>query len=539
MLPELDYRPADGMFVFWLPREHVKSGELTPQILMNEHGFDMSLRASTSHMACLHTRDPYAAVTFLAYGTSAARQKLAALGDILESSRAKDAKITITCPADKELWPFQRANVAYARSRHNVLIADEPGLGKTPTAICIANEMKAKRVLVICPASIRLQWAARVRDWTTLPWPYTIHTVLNGKHGVHPTADWTIVSYDLARTEPFVAALGKQKFDLLILDEAHYLKSYDAKRTRTILGDKGLVHRTERVLALTGTPLPNRPREAYTIARALCWDAIDWASEDTFRDRFNPSLLRVRSDGRTWIDERTGRHAELQNRLRAHFMTRHLKADVMTQLKLPIYDLIQVQKTAAVKAALKAESLLQIDPENLTGADMTILGHVSVVRKEMGLALAPQVADYVDMLFAGGEEKLVLFGHHIEVLNILEKRLAKYGLIRVDGRTSAVQKERRILEFIQNPQIKLALGNLLSLGTGTDGLQHVCCHALIAEPSWTPGENVQGFDRLHRGGQQRTVQGEIFVAPGSFAEKILASALRKLRTTHKALDKIW
>ena len=218
-------------------------------------------------------------------------------------------------------------------------------------------------------------------------------------------------------------------------------------------------------------------------------------------------------------------------------MTRHLKRDVMPQLHMPVYDLIQVEETGPVKQALRAESLLDIDPEDLTGADAAILGHVAEVRRLMGIALAPQVADYVEMLLDGGEEKLVLFAWHIEVMNILEQRLGKFGLIRVDGSTGAAKKDRLINQFIDEPGIQVALGNTLSMGTGTDGLQHVSCHALIAEPSWTPGENVQCFDRLDRGGQTRVVQGDIFVAPNSFAERILASALRKNQVTHKALDR--
>ena len=371
-----------------------------------------------------------------------------------------------------------------------------------------------------------------------------IHPIMHGRHGVHPRAEWTLVSYELARTPGILAGLLKgQKYDLLILDEAHFLKTIEAQRTRAIFGGGAdpkfipLSERAERILALTGTPLPNRPREAYTLARALCFDSIDWVSEERFRERFNPSYKGQTAEGKIFIDERTGRHGELQNRLRAYFMCRHLKRDVMPQLHMPVFDLIQVEKTRAVKQALMAESLLHIDPERLEGADATVLGHIAVARHQMGLALAPQVSDYVDMLIAGGEDKLVVFAWHIDVMDILAHRWERYGILRVDGRTSSREKERLVKEFQDNPRAKVMLGNVLSLGTGTDGLQFVANHALIAEPSWVPGENIQCFDRLDRGGQRFQVQGDIFVAPGSIAEKILASALRKLQITNKVLDR--
>lgn len=540
----LDYNPAKELFWVKVPRAQ------SPLIqdLINKHGFDF-YEGSDAHEITLLTEDPYAAVTFHEHATEAARRQLATIQEAIDASWAQDCAGHFRCPADRELWGFQKASLAYALHRKHTLVGDQPGLGKTEIAICFANEIRAKRVLCIVPASIRLQWVKRIREWTTMPWPYKTHMILSGKHGVADNANWTVCSYELAASPSIGKALARNRYDLLILDEAHYLKTVDTRRTRAVFGGgesrtfEALAGRAERVLALTGTPLPNRPREAYTLARGLCFDAIDWMSEDRFRARFNPSVKMeaVGKDGKkkVWIDERSGRHAELQNRLRGNFMVRHEKhgpRGVMKQLQMPIFDLIQVDETNAVKQALAAEKLLDIDPEHLEGADMAALGHVAVVRRLMGIAMAPQVADWVDMLIEGGEEKLVVFAWHIEVLNILEARFEKHGVVRIDGSTSLSKKERLVDEFQRFPNTRIALGNILSMGVGTDGLQRVCAHGLIAEPDWVPGNNIQCFDRLDRGGQARQVQGDIFVAPGSFAERVLASALRKGRVVHNVLD---
>src|SRR5262249_824776 len=147
----------------------------------------------------------------------------------------------------------------------------------------------------------------------------------------------------------------------------------------------------ESVLMLTGTPLPNRPRECYTLARAICFDAIDWMSEETFKDRFNPSRRNITTDPVTgkkkvWVDERTGRHGELQARLRSNFMIRrekHGPEGVGYQLRIqhvPNLDIVRVEETAAVRDALRAERLLDIDPENWEGADAAFGGEISTVR---------------------------------------------------------------------------------------------------------------------------------------------------------------
>lgn len=218
-------------------------------------------------------------------------------------------------------------------------------------------------------------------------------------------------------------------------------------------------------------------------------------------------------------------------------MVRHLKRDVLPQLALPTYDVIQVEETGVVKQALEAESLLDINPEDLSGGNAEVLGQWAVVRHMMGRAIAPQVADYVEMLLDGGEDKLVLGAWHVSVLDILQKKLEKFGVLRVDGSTSASQKEQRVKLFVNDPKWHIIMGNILSLGTGTDDLQKVSAHVLLAEPDPVPGANEQFVDRLDRMGQQRTVQADFFVAPKSILENILVSALRKRRNTHEALDR--
>lgn len=401
-----------------------------------------------------------------------------------------------------------------------------------------------------------------------MPWPYHVYPILTGSRGVHPTAEWTVVSYDLARQEEIGRALARGHYDLGIFDEIHYLKTIDSERTQAIFGDHtgffrkpiveigprggkhvigwntlfpALASRCERILGLSGTPLPNRPREAYTIARGLCFDSIDWVSEEAFRMRFNPSarLEGTRRDGTTYMytREEVGRAGELQNRLRANFMCRHMKRDVMKQLKLPVYDLVQVEETGPVRQALKAECLLDIDPEKLAGRDAETMGNWAEVRHMMGLAIAPQVCDFAKMCLES-DEKLVIGAWHRDVLDTYQKALHKYGVLRIDGSTSSNGKADRVNLFRTDPAFRVIIGNVLSLGTGTDGLQDVCDHLLLGEPDPVPGNNEQFVDRLDRGGQKRTVRADLFVAPDSLLERILAQALRKKQNTHKALDEV-
>ncbi len=518
---------------------HVPHGQHDPRDLMGAHGLDYSATASAERREhVLFTKEPYAAVAFYDVATPAARTVLAPISRAICASWATEGS-PHDVPDGKELWPFQRGSTQYALDAfargNGCLVGDEPGLGKTEIAIAAANTIGARRVLVICPAHIRRQWEARIKTWTTIPRPM-VAICTTSRRAIPPSkhVHYTITSYDLARSPAVHAAFLKEQYDLLILDEAHGLKTSSSRGARAIFGEGGIASRCAHTLALTGTPLPNRPTELFTLAKGLCWDSIDWMTEHAFQNRFNQRIADITADGRPFVRDTQGRHPELQARLRGNFMVRHLKRDVMLQLKLPVYDLVQAEETGPVKQALKSESLLGIDPENLAGADIKILGQVATVRREMGIALAPQVVEYAEMLHDGGEEKLVIFAWHTEVLDILERGLP--GSVRVDGKTSSAQKDARIERFQHDPSVHYIIGNTLSLGTGTDGLQHVAAHCIIAEPDWVPGNNQQCADRLDRGGQNRTVQIDIFVAPNSLAEKVLATALRKLQNIRSALD---
>lgn len=539
----LDFNPGKRTFTLTVPRGSDIQG------LMREHGLDFSEPASTEKEAVLYTREPYAAVTFFDFASDRAKAQLLPIHEEIERSWAVSCERTFRVPEGRVLWPFQVADVEYALSRKNTLIGDEPGLGKTPTAITFCNEVKAKSVLVICQANLRLQWVKRIQEWTTLPYRGQIHAITDGSKGTHPTAIWTILSYDLCWRPTIWGEIVRRNYDVLILDEPHCLKNSGSNRSRAIFGG-GRSHdfvpissRAERILALTGTPLPNRPREAYVLARGLNFDSIDFMSEDAFQTRFNPSRTRqvTKTNGQSVLvtQEAVGRQFELQARLRANFMVRHLKHGpdgVMKHLKTPRIDLIRVEENKAIREALAAENMLHIDPENWSGADMKVMGQIGTVRRLMGVAIAPQVADFAKLAMESGEDKLVIFAWHIEVLDILETKLEKYKPVRIDGRDNAVSKQRKVDQFVEDPRRQIIIGNLLSMGTGTDGLQKVCNHLLLAEPDWVPGNNQQAIDRLDRGVQEGSVQADLFVVPNSVGEKILASSLRKCVNIHKTLD---
>jgi len=519
--------------------------------LMAYRGLTFSTSASSKEYAVLFSNNPYS-VCDLAEGVP----ELQSYRDAIEASRALDGKGTKHLPAGKVLWPYQRASLDYVISRQGGIIGDQPGLGKTPMAVAFCNHFEARRVLVIVPASLRLQWEARIREWTTIP-NVKISVMLNVKDGIHPTAHYQIISYNAATNPAIMRAISKYRWQVLVCDEAHAMKNADAIRTRAILGNaKGMfVHgedaegkklempaiarSCDMSLALTGTLLLNRPSEAYVLLRHFDWQSIDFVSEEKFKSRYNQQAVIKTVHGKRHNLESTSLEAELQNRLRVNIMTRHEKKDVLPDMKPPRFEVVQLAETGAVRAALAEEGLLGLDIDEIrTRPNITVEGHVAEVRRLMGVALAPQVAEYAqDWLEGSDGEKLVIFAWHIEVLDILETKLSRFGTMRIDGSVSAANRQKRVDEFIDNPEMRVSIMNMQSGGTGVDGLQKVCSHCFLAEPDWVPAQNEQAVSRLDRIGQEELVTAEIFVAPGSISEKILVKALEKMNTIFRVMDK--
>lgn len=511
--------------------------------LMAYRGLTYSTAASTREKAILFSPNPYALADL---GDA---PELAAYRKQIDLSRALNGPdYSRYCPPGKNLWDYQNGTLAYLLERHGGIDGDQPGLGKTPTAIVYCNVVQAVRVLVIVPASVRIQWGERIREWSTIP-HVNANVMLKVKDGIHPTAHYQVISYEAARNPAIIKAIAKTQWDVLICDEAHKMKNIDALSTRAVLGNsRGEYqhgeHRMPAIasycrdkLALTGTPLLNRPSECYNLLRFFDWEAIDFLSEDAFKERYNRQAMMKTIEGKHFKLESTSLENELQNRLRVNVMARHEKKDVLRFMKPPRYSIVKCEENGAVKGALDVEGMLGLSIEEIqTTKNFEILGHIAEARRLMGLALAPQIIDYAIDFLEGSEEKLVIFGWHIDVLSLFEEGLSRFGTVRFDARKSADAKQRAVDDFISMAHKRVFISNILSGGTGVDGLQKVCSRCFIAEPDWVPAQNEQAVARLDRIGQKEIVNAEIFVAPGSISEKILVRALEKMNVIHRVLD---
>lgn len=180
------------------------------------------------------TDDQRKAASLSRFAQGEARDRLASYVTqtvaVIEASRATDADINLPVPDGLQYLPYQKAGIAYALEREGTLIADEMGLGKTIQGIGIANATGAERVLVICPASLRLNWQREFAKWSVKPL----------RIGIVMGDDWptncqvVVCNYDVVeRHRDKIDAID---WDILLVDESHYLKNPKARRTAAVLG---------------------------------------------------------------------------------------------------------------------------------------------------------------------------------------------------------------------------------------------------------------------------------------------------------------
>ena len=474
-----------------------------------------------------------------------------AISEIIAASRATDWAGDIPCVESLAYLPFQRAGIAYAMSRPDVLIGDEMGLGKTIQAIGICNaDPTIKSVLVICPASLKINWS---REWQK--WSVRQMTVGIANGGALPTTDIVVINYDVLKK--FGDAIRARTFDLLIADECHYLKNPKAHRTHQVLGkwDKDKSKRIAEIKAtrrlfLTGTPILNRPIELWPLVHALDPSGLgaNWR-------QFVTRYCAGHQSGYGWDVTGASNLDELQDRLRASIMVRRLKKDVLTELPAKRRSVVVINAHGA-GAAIAAESagydaaqariesariaaeLTKAESDESYAAAVTRLrdassaafAEISKLRHATALAKVPQVIEFLKD--AMESEKLILFAHHHDVIAAISAEFPDCAVLT--GEHNQEQRQTAVDRFMRDESCRLFIGSIHAAGIGLT--LTAAAHVIFAELDWVPGNITQAEDRCHRIGQANSVLVEHLVLDGSLDVKMAQTLVAKQEIIDAALD---
>jgi SWI/SNF-related matrix-associated actin-dependent regulator 1 of chromatin subfamily A len=423
--------------------------------------------------------------------------------ELVALSTAHDAAFDAPSSIQGELMPFQRAGVAYAVKQRRVFIADEQGLGKTVQALCAIEADGAYPAIVVCPASLKLNWLRELVRW--LPSRRTV--MISGRKGEALEADFYVVNYDvLEARQSFLADLEARA---LVLDESHYCKNASAQRTKAAASLSQRLGPGALRLALTGTPLVNRPRELVPQLRIL-GRLEDFGSGAAFEKRFAAPLSRERLHwhlrSRCYVRRRKDevltqlppkRRIAVPVGLTNEAEYRRLEEDLIAWLREAVADSRRLAER--IDSALRAEALVKLNA----------LRHVAA-RGKLHAAI-----EWIRAFVESGE-RLVIFAHHRDIQSELVSAFPDAA--RVVGSETLEERNENVLRFQEGDGPPLCI---CSLDAASHGLTlTAAANVAFLELGWTPAKHDQAEDRVHRIGQDRRVTAWYLLAADTIDERI-------------------
>jgi SNF2 family DNA or RNA helicase len=424
------------------------------------------------------------------------------------------------------LFPFQQKGVAFIEARQgNALIADEMGLGKTVQALAwLQLHPELRPVVIVVPASLKLNWKREAERWMSKP----DVQVLSGTDSSQPiVAKILIINYDVL--DSWVDKLKVFSPKVMITDECHYYKNNQAKRTKAV---KKLGKAVDHVIALSGTPIVNRPVEAYNALKLIDETVVPnfW----TYAQKY----CGARHNGYGWDFSGATNTEELHEKLVNTIMIRRKKSEVLKDLpeKLRAFvpmelnnrdtyrnaevDFInfvrQYKGQAAANRASNAQALAEI--EGLK--QLAVKGKMN------------QAIDWIEN-FLEVDGKLVVFAIHKFVIDMLMERFGNVA-VKIDGSVSGVNRDQAVQRFQTDDATRLFVGNIRAAGVGLT--LTAANNVVFLELPWTPGELTQAEDRCHRIGQQGNVTINFLLAENTIEEKIARLIDNKQRVLDSVLD---
>ena len=425
------------------------------------------------------------------------------------------------------LYQFQLEDVLKMEQMEGrVLIASEMGLGKTIQSLAWLQLHPEKRpAIIVVPASLKLNWEKEAKLWMS-PEP-NIQILFGKKMPESIIGDIIIINYDILPT--WLEQLQRIKPQVLVLDEIHYVKNNKTHRTKAV---KALGKDIPHILGLSGTPIVNRPVEAYNAIKLIDPTAIPsfWEYTQKYCDAKHNSF--------GWNFNGASNTEELHRRLTGSVMIRRKKVEVLAELPDKTFSVVPIEIDNR-KEYQKAESNFinwvrenQGDEKAQRASNAEALARIEGLKQLTVKGKLNQVIDWItDFLEVGG--KLVVFATHKLTIDVLMETFGDQA-VKIDGSVSTQARQDVVDKFQNDPSCRLFVGNVKAAGVGIT-LTASSSVAFVELP-WTPGELSQASDRVHRIGQKNAVNIYYLLARGSIEETISEMLDRKRKVLDSILD---
>jgi SNF2 family DNA or RNA helicase len=422
------------------------------------------------------------------------------------------------------LYGFQRAGVEFLRRQRRAMLGDDMGLGKTAQVVTACEGLG--RVLVVCPNTLKGNWATEIDKWA----PGRPVSVLRGPYKKKEKIvrgfeyGFLVINIEAVRVAGYPALIDSllvAQWDALIVDEAHCIKDRNSQQTR---GIAELARKISRVYLLTGTPIMNRVDELWAPLNVLY--PSRWPSFWSFVRR---NAIAFRGPYGWVIDGKPTRPAELRREITAVFLRRE-KEEVFPAMPRKVYQQIWLDmegEQERIYREIEKEAMTRVDATTTVItpgilAQLTRLKQVAVSPGLIGGQPEGVKLDALMDIIRGTQQKMLVFSQFAEAVKLAAGRLRQEDIDHVVfiGETKEEVRDEAIRRFQADPEVRAFLATTQAGGVGLT--LTAASLVVFLDKHWTPAVNEQAVDRTRPHMQRQSVQVVELLARNTVDEMIEA-----------------
>ena len=461
----------------------------------------------------------------------------------------KDKLYQPVVPEGITLEQYQKEDVAHIIRKKSTLLYEEAGLGKTVICIAAMNDLKPKNTLIICPATLKYNWTAEYRTFSTTQ----DVNILIVEGSIKPELgerNVVVINFDVLGRH--LDWLYELTWDMLIVDEAHRLAYETANRTAYVLGGKTTSgHNVQGIRAnkevfATATPM-NRPIQLWPIIRHVDPHGIGRDYNHYVRRYCGARDTRFGQDVRG-----SSNMGELGVMLRSTCMVRHFEVLDLPPLieEIILFDpgIVETKEQDLFKQnldllrSLAAEQEITMSQEPTTEEIRSLIGHtfleagrvlrmpkyaplfhdLATARKELGIAKIPLMIRHIRQQLEN-YDSVAFFAYHTDVLKAVYEDFKEDATIIRGGMTARAKQEAK--DAFQNGKSKVFVGQISAAGEGITLTRSQ--KQVIGELDWNYTAMTQVIKRLHRFGQKRPVYVDYLIVDGTLDSQTGRAIIRK------------
>ena len=413
---------------------------------------------------------------------------------IIKDNSVKDVVIDYSKYSHRPPLEHQKEAIQKLVENKKFILADDMGLGKTTSTIIAALEAGSKKALIICPATLKINWKREIEN-------YSDKTVFIAESKNFSTeADFVIINYDIIKNfhdtkKKDESQILASNFDLVIVDEAHYIKNATAQRTKLI---NDIVKKTDRLWLLTGTPMTSRPIDYFNLLSLIDSPvAKNWMA---YAIRYCQGYQFNVGGRKVWNVTGASNLEELRDRTLG-LTLRRLKENVLDlpdKIITPVYLRLKSKQYEEVMG----EYYDWYDKNPEESKSLTV--QFSKLTKVRQIIADEKIAQTIELAenILEQDKKVIIFCNFTDSLNKITEHFGKVA-VKLDGSMSKPERQHSVDQFQDNPKVKVFVGNIKAAGVG---ITLTAAEAVIMNDlSFLPSDHAQSEDRAYRYGQKNNV----------------------------------